>query len=236
MNLDDLNILVEGEGQPMILLHGWGMNYKMMDPLFQYFKHKYKVCNLDLPGFGESKEPPFAFSIYDYVNVLKDIIRKYDLKEPIIIAHSFGARIAFHYASLFPVKYMIITGGAGIKPIRDFDYYFKVYLFKILRFLHVENDLGSSDYKNASEIMRGTLVKVVNDDAKAAIEKIETEMLLVWGDKDKETPLWMANKICELNDNATLVTFKNDDHFAYYHQMNRFIKVCECVLEGENEC
>lgn len=232
MNLDDLNIYVEGKGQAMILLHGWGMSSQMMDPLFQHFKKQYRVCNLDLPGFGESKEPPFAFTIYDYVNVLKDIIRKYELVDPIIIAHSFGARIAFHYAALFPVRFMIITGGAGLRPVRDFDYYFHVYLFKLLCFLHIDNNMGSSDYKNASAIMRSTLVKVVNEDASKDIAKIECEMLLVWGEKDKETPLWMANKICQLNEAATLVIFKEDDHFAYYHQMNRFIKVCECALEG----
>lgn len=232
MNLDDLNIFIEGDGPAMILLHGWGMNYKMMDPLFQHFKNEYKVCNLDLPGFGDSKQPPFAFSIYDYVNVLKDIIREYSLEKPIIIAHSFGARIAFHYAAMFPVHFMIITGGAGIRPVRDFDYYFKVYLFKLLRFLHIENNMGSEDYKNTSDVMRTTFVKVVNDDVKKDIEKIECEMLLVWGDKDQETPIWMAERICQLNDLATLVIFKGDDHFAYYHQMNRFIQVCEYALKG----
>ncbi|NBK97547.1 MAG: alpha/beta hydrolase [Erysipelotrichia bacterium] len=232
MDLEQLNIKVEGTGQAMLLLHGWGVDHHMMEEIFEHFKPTYQVCTLDLPGFGKSANPPYAFSIYDYVNVIKEVILKYALQKPIIIAHSFGARIAFHYAAMFPVKYLIITGGAGIRATHDFDYYFKVYLFKILRFLHIENELGSYDYKQANDVMKATLVKIVNDDARADIEKIPCEMLLVWGEKDMQTPLWMAEQICQLNAKATLIIFKEDDHFAYYHQMHRFIKVCESVLEG----
>lgn len=232
MDLENINMYIEGEGQAMLLLHGWGMSHQMMEPLYAHFKNEYKVCNLDLPGFGESALPPYAYCIEDYVNVIRKIIKQYDLDNPIIIAHSFGARIAFYYAALFPVKQLIITGGSGIRPPRTFDYYFKVYLFKTLRLFHIKNDLGSDDYKNASEVMRHTLVKVVNEDASDEIAKITCPLFLVWGEKDKETPLWMAHKIEQLNDNATLVVFKEDDHFAYYHQMHRFIKICEHVLEG----
>ncbi len=228
--MSDINVRIEGEGVPMILLHGWGQNMKMMQPIADYFQTQYRVFNLDLPGFGKSPIP-HSYRVYDYVLVLRELIKRYDLECPIIIAHSFGARIAFQYASLFPVRFLIIAAGAGIPPKRGFLYYFKVYLYKSLHFLHIENQMGSEDYRNASDVMKRTLVNVVNDDSSSCISKIKAPMLLVWGDCDDTTPLWMAKRMKELNDCATIVVFKGDDHFAYYHQMHRFIQVCEHALE-----
>ena len=232
MRYQDIELHIAGEGKSMLLLHGWGMDATMLEPLFLHFSKTYRVCSLDLPGFGKSEEPPYPYSIYDYVNVVKTIVRDFSLEDPIIIAHSFGARIAFRYAALFPVSFLIISGGAGIKPPRNFAYYMQIAWYKTLRFLHIQNQLGSKDYRNASLIMRSTLVKAVNDDVSDAIQEIEAPILLVWGDKDEQTPLWMAEKICRLNENASLVVFKNDDHFACFHQMNRFINVCEAALKG----
>lgn len=230
--IEGINLSIEGEGIPMLLLHGWGANKKMMQPLAEYFKKDYRVCNLDLPGFGESKEMPRSYSIYDYVLVIREIIKKYQLQDPIIIAHSFGARIAFQYAALFSVRYLIIAGGAGIPSKKSISYYGKVYFYKILKVFNIHVEMGSSDYRKASDIMKETLVKAVNEDASNAIMQIECPILLVWGDKDSETPLWMAKKIQKLNKNAVLVVFKGDDHFAYFHQMSRFIRVCEYALKG----
>lgn len=226
-----INMHIEGKGRGMILLHGWGQNMKMMQPVADYFKSKYQVLNLDLPGFGKSSIP-HSYCVHDYVLLLRELVKKYELECPIIIAHSFGARIAFQYASLFPVHYLIIASGAGIPPKHHFSYYFKVYSYKILRFFKIENQMGSKDYRNASDVMKRTLVNVVNEDASFCIKQIQAPMLLVWGDHDLDTPLWMAKRIKELNDNAALVIFKGEDHFAYYHQMHRFIQVCEHALKG----
>lgn len=226
-----MNIKIEGAGQPMILLHGWGANMKLMDPLYEYFKKQYLVCNVDLPGFGKSKEPEKAYTIYDYVKVVREIVIQYDLENPIFIAHSFGARIAFIYASLYKCAYLIITGGAGIKPHRSMDYYLKIYAYKILNYLQIENQLGSKDYQKASPIMRKTLVNVVNEKIDENIKKIDCTILLVWGEKDEETPLYMAKEILKLNTQSSLIVFEEEDHYAYYHQIHRFISVCEYALE-----
>lgn len=234
MELNQLNIYVEGNGQAMILLHGWGQNYKMMEPIYECFKKQYRVCNLDLPGFGYSQELEKAYTIHDYVDTIKAVVKEYELENPIIIAHSFGARIAFYYASLFPVSYLVLTGAAGVKPIRHWDYYIKVYTYKLLKKMHLSFIMGSSDYRQANEVMKRTLVNIVNEEALDVIDKIKVPILLVWGEEDTQTPLYMAHKMMETNQNCSLIIFEKDDHFAYYHQMSRFIQVCEVALKGAN--
>ena len=47
-----------GQGEPMVLLHGWGQNKEMMSLILEHFKDRYHVYSLDFPGHGESGLPP----------------------------------------------------------------------------------------------------------------------------------------------------------------------------------
>ena len=57
-NIRDINInyIQYGSGEDVLLLHGWGQNIAMMNPIGENLKNK-KVTIVDLPGFGESDEP-----------------------------------------------------------------------------------------------------------------------------------------------------------------------------------
>ena len=54
-----------GQGDGVILLHGWGQDMRMMRLIQNELKDHYRVVNLDLPGFGESDEPsaPWGLSL-----------------------------------------------------------------------------------------------------------------------------------------------------------------------------
>ena len=49
------------------------------------------------------------------------------IENPIIVAHSFGCRVAIRYAYKYPVLKMVLTGAAGIRDKRTLKYYFKTY-------------------------------------------------------------------------------------------------------------
>ena len=225
----------------VVLLHGWGQNMEMMQPIEDHLSDRYTVYNIDLPGFGARNEPPQSWSIYDYELFLEDFCAQMAIENPILICHSFGCRMALIYASKNPVDRMVITGGAGIRDKRGLDYYARVYSYKaakkVLSVLHMDktkealmHNAGSSDYKNTSGVMRETFVKVVNEDLSPYLPQVKCETLLVWGDKDEMTPLWMGKKMEKEMPDAGLAVFENDDHFAYWHQMNRFLAVIDIFL------
>lgn len=227
-----LNVIVKGEGQAMVLLHGWGQNSYMMKFIQDYFCKTYKVINMDLPGFGESEEPHEVWSVEDYAYYLYEFLTSMGIEKPILIAHSFGARIALRYASHYPVEKMILTGAAGIRPKRGLSYYIRVYTYKAMKKLHLAPTMGSEDYRNASGVMRGILVASVEDDLRDVLPQIEVETLLVWGDRDTQTPLWMGKVMENEMPHATLIVLEKDDHFAYFHQSMRFTGIVEAFLHG----
>ncbi|MFV0254761.1 MAG: alpha/beta fold hydrolase [Erysipelotrichaceae bacterium] len=226
----------------VILLHGWGTDRSLMQPVADKLAKYFTIYNLDWCGFGDSPEPPRAFDTIDYTLVLKQFIKQLAICDPILIAHSFGCRIAMRYASQNSVSKMVLTGAAGLKPKRSLDYYAKVYSYKGLKkiaklplFKNIidPNKWGSTDYKNTSGIMRSTFVKVVNEDVAGLLGSITSEVLLVFGANDEATPLWMGEYLANNLANAGLAIFDNDDHYAYLHQLDRFIKVIKIFLQEE---
>ncbi len=245
LNNQKIHYSQSGEkGRCVILLHGWGQNLFMMEPIEKHLASSFRVYNLDLSGFGESEEPKEPWSIYDYEEMLEAFCKAMEIENPILIAHSFGGRIALIYASRNPVFQMVLTGGAGIRDKRGPDYYFRVYSYKaarkILDVLKLEKtkeklmkNAGSSDYRNTNGIMRQTFVKVVNEDLSPLLPKVSCETLLVWGEKDEMTPLWMGKKMEKEMPNAGLAVFEKDDHFAYWNQMPRFLSVLDIFLKKD---
>lgn len=235
----------QGEkGKALILLHGWGQNTTMMKPIADHFENNFQVYNIDFPGFGKSEEPKEPWGVEEYTEFLHQFILNQKIEQPILLGHSFGARVSLLYASKYPVEKMIITGGAGIRPKRGIGYYVRVYSYKAMKAImklpilnkyneKLQTKFGSDDYKNTSGVMRNSFVKIVNLDLTGILSSISAEVLLVWGDQDDATPLWMGKKMEELIPNAGLAIFEGEGHYAYWNQMGRFLKVLDIFLEKD---
>jgi len=240
-----INIAYEksGNGQDsVVLMHGWGIDHLLMKPLAEHLEQYFTVYNLDWPGHGVSDNPSQAFSTEDYCRLFAEFLERLRIVNPILIGHSFGARIALRYAAHHPVKKMALTGAAGLRPKRGADYYLKVYGYKALKqlkklpfFSELAKDkkYGSADYQKLDGVMRETFVKVVNEDVSSLLPDIKCEVLLVYGDKDEDTPLWMGEYLRDHLPNAGLAVFADDDHYAYLHQLPRFLRVLDIFFAEE---
>jgi pimeloyl-ACP methyl ester carboxylesterase len=241
----DLHYEVYGDtGRPVVLLHGWGQNTEMMAFIGEFLKSHFIVYNIDFPGFGSSAEPPEPWGSVNYCEFLRAFLQQMNVEDPIFIAHSFGCRVAIQYAYKYKVHRMVLTGAAGIRDERGIDYYLKVYSYKVGKkilslkpFEKLKDKLtanaGSTDYRNASGVMRGTLVKVVNEDLSDLLPYIDVETLLVFGENDDVTPVEKGRKMEKLMPDAALVIFENDDHFAYINEAARFNLVLDAFLRRD---
>ena len=106
----EINYIQYGKGEDVVLLHGWGQNIQMMDPLGKNLSDKFKITILDFPGFGSSEIPDFVYNIDDYTESLKELLDSLKIDKPILIGHSFGGRIAISYASKYDVSKLVLFG------------------------------------------------------------------------------------------------------------------------------
>ncbi len=234
MIIQGLNINSEtsgtARGKDIILLHGWGSNLGLFRSLAKELQSNFNIYNLDFPGFGESDAPETVWGVEEYTTFIEAYVAHNNISNPIIIGHSFGGRVALVYASRSATNKLILIDAAGVKPKRPLKYYLKVYSFKLYKKLlpcfvgkqeaakRIEQyraKAGSSDYSSAQGIMRNILVKVVNEDLKHLMPKIEAPALLIWGENDTATPVRDAKIMEKLIKNSGLVVLKNAGHFSF---------------------
>ena len=232
--------------EAVVLLHGWGANIQTMIPIGNLLEDKYRVIILDMPGFGMSQEPREVYDSYDYARIVLKILDELDVPKASFIGHSFGGKVSSIIASSHPnrVDKLILIDSAGILPKRDLKYYFKVYSYKIMKKIYeiipfpgkekrLENfrkKHGSDDYNNSSGIMRSIMVTVVNEDISHILTSIESESLLIWGEYDDATPLWMGQKFEELIPNSGLVVINGAGHYAYLDDYATFSAVINAFM------
>ena len=234
--IKDLNInyVQYGKGQDIVLLHGWGQNIQMMDPLGKNLSDNGKITILDLPGFGSSEIPKFAYTINDYTDILYDFLKSLNINNPILIGHSFGGRIAINYASQYDVKKLVLFGspfivrekkGLKIKVLKG---------LKKIKFLDklaekMKKYMGSEDYKQANGVMREILVKTVNTDLTDKATKIKASTLLIWGDKDEAVPVTEAKLLEKTIEDSALIVLSGS-HYCYLENLNHVVSILEHFL------
>jgi len=196
------------------------------------------VTLVDFYGFGDTPSPPYPLLLDDYADSIVNIIRHYKMQDVVLVGHSFGGRVALRIASKYGyiLDGIVLTGSAGLKPRRGLKYYFKVYFHKLMLKLGINHRGGSSDYAKLSGAMRQTFKNIVNEDQTKELSKITLPVLLIWGDKDKDTPIYMAKRMYRKMPTSSLIVFRNEGHFAYLNRYRLFTEILKKFLAGgENE-
>jgi len=238
---------------PLVILHGWGANKKVMQPLGRALALNRDCYIVDLAGFGESSEPPVAWKIDDYADSIQAWVEHIELDKFDMIAHSFGGRITLKLLTRTwakkHVNHVLITGGAGMKPRRNASFYVKKYVAKglkapfnllpeplkarslnWLRATKAWKSLGSSEYAVLSGVMRETFVHSVTEYLESTLAKISHSVLLLWGENDDATPLYQGQRMEKGLSNAALVIMDGCGHYAFLDKPKQFVAIAEAYL------
>ncbi len=236
----DINFIRYGResGKNVILLHGWGQNIEMMKPIGDALKNNFNITIIDLPGYGSSSEPSYAWQVSDYVDCIKKLLDELKIDKPILIGHSFGGKISLLYSSRYEVEKLVLFGSPFKCEIEKLST--KTKILKGLKKVPILNKLegfakkhiGSVDYRNATDTMRKILVNTVNLDITEDVKKIKCPTLIVWGTLDEAVPVERAYELEKLIQDSGVVIYENCTHYAYLENLNQTIKVLHSFLEG----
>ena len=240
-----------GEGSPVVLLHGWGCSSELMGNLAGALQTSHRVLVPDFPGHGKSGRPPEPWGVPEYAECLKELLMQADFTPCAVVAHSFGCRVAAWAAGEWPELFtkMVFTGAAGIRPPVTEEarknseaYQKKKKAVQWIRKLpglerlgekaeeNLRKKYGSADYNALDPEMRKTFVRVVQQDLRDRYPRIRQSTLLIWGDADTETPLWMGREMEKLIPDAGLTILEGGSHFAYLEQAERFNRIVSFFL------
>ncbi len=229
----------------LVFVHGWVNKYiieknknieEFYKNLLDELKNYFEIYFITLPGFSNNPEPEKPFTLDDYVNYLKSYIEDSKLDKFYLMGHSFGGQVACKFTYLYPekVEKLILYNSACIrkesikqkilKPFKKIgQLIFKIsplskkFIYKILT--------GSTYYIQLSPIMQKTYQNVIKEDLTPILPKINTETIIIWGAKDKITPLWQGKLIKKLIPNSKIYINNLGDHNFHKNNSNFIIEI-----------
>jgi pimeloyl-ACP methyl ester carboxylesterase len=253
VHVDSLRVAYResGAGPPVVVLHGWGASGAAVTSILRCLEGEHRVIAPDLPGFGASDLPPDAWGSAEYAGCVRTFLWELGVERADFIGHSHGGRVAIRLATSDPglVERLVLVDSAGIRPRHGPAYRARVLAFKAgrraiagwTRAVGTRNAapvrewfarrFGSEDYRQAGP-MRATLVRLVNEDLRALLPRVQAPTLLIWGEQDDFTPLAQGRLMEQLIPDAGLVVFPAAGHFSYADDPGRFCRIVGHFLKG----
>ncbi len=232
----------EGEGFPLVLLHGSFSSLHTWDAWTNQLKKHYRIIRCDLPGFGlTGPSKNGVYSVASYVNFLKMFLDELVIDKCHIVGNSLGGWAAWEFAYKYPrrVTKMILIDSAGYNDKDSVPAIFKVAQNPLLKNfiprvappknmveVFVKNAYGDNNRLTEETTERyydmlhreGNLdafVSIANskyEDTSHRIKEIETPTLVMWGEKDKWIPLGNAYKFNYNLENGQLKIYEGVGH------------------------
>jgi pimeloyl-ACP methyl ester carboxylesterase len=97
-----LHYLVAGNGNPVILLHGYAQNSHMWRPLMLQLAKSHTVIAPDLRGFGQSSKPMTGYDKKTMAQDVHALAQALGYQHEVVVGHDIGLMVAYAYAAQYP--------------------------------------------------------------------------------------------------------------------------------------
>jgi non-heme chloroperoxidase len=97
-----LHVTDLGDGQPIVLIHGWPLSDAMYEYQYQYLVQKgFRVIGISLRGFGKSDKPYGRYDFDVFSDDIKVILDKLKIENAVLGGYSLGGAVVIHYVTKY---------------------------------------------------------------------------------------------------------------------------------------
>ncbi|MDC3418283.1 2-succinyl-6-hydroxy-2,4-cyclohexadiene-1-carboxylate synthase [Aquibacillus salsiterrae] len=123
VKVDGVDYWVEiyGEGEPVVLLHGFTGSIANWGYLIKRLKQEYKVLAIDLPGHGQTKIDTVV-KMEAFCQHLREILLQHGVKQTAMVGYSLGGRTALSFAMIYPemVRSLVLESASpGLSTVTE---------------------------------------------------------------------------------------------------------------------
>ena len=103
-NIGGTSFIERGSGEPVVLIHGVGLNADAWTPQIEALSAKHRVIAIDMPGHGGSQRPPQDVQLAHYVEQLRRLLDDLAIPAVNVVGHSMGGLVALGFALAYPMR------------------------------------------------------------------------------------------------------------------------------------
>ena len=244
---DKFSYIEEGEGEPIVVLHGLMGGLSTFEEVIKFFSKRYKVVIPELPIYGL---PLLSTTVKNLTNWVYRFIEYKQFDKVILLGNSLGVHIGLLLTKLHPerVKALILTGSSGLYESAMGDSYPKRgdYEFIKKKCENVFYDPKTATKEIVDEVFatvndRGKVIKTLAI-AKSAIRhnmakdlpKMQTPTCLIWGANDPVTPPKVAEEFHQLLPDSNLFWIDKCGHAPMMEHPQEFNEILDKWLIARN--
>ena len=252
------HVEIIGQGQPLVMIHGWGMHSGVWQPLIKRLSAKYMLYLVDLPGMGNSR-PVEPYHLYNLADEVAEVIPGVSD----VLGWSLGGLVAQRIALNQPdrIRRLVLVSAtpkfvstpdwpAGVDPANFSAFAESVnhdYKAAILQFLTLQC-MQSSDRRATIKQLRASfdtrptptqttlqraLHILLESDLRAEIANIRKPTLLIHGDRDTLTPVQAAHWMMQQLPHGFLRVLSGAAHAPFLSHSEQFIETLNQFLEPD---
>lgn len=241
--LDKFRFIEEGEGEPLILLHGLFGALSNFEHLIEHFRQTHKVIVPMLPMFELDL---LHTSVSGFAKYIQKFIEKRQYADYHLLGNSLGGHIALVHILKHPekVKTLILTGSSGLYesgmgdsyPRRgDYDFIKKKTELTFYDPAVATTELIDEVYNicnNRLQLIRilALAKSAIRNNLGEELSQIKQPTLLIWGNQDTVTPPFVAQEFNKLIPNSELYFADKCGHAPMMEQPAEFNRILEVFL------
>ena len=237
----ELSLVRRGRGTPVVCLHAVGHDAEDFSDFARRFADRHEVIAIDWPGHGQSEPDPQPTSAARYGQLLIGLLDRLGVERPIVIGNSIGGTAAIHYASVRPVRALVLCDSGGLvavdRTVRLFCALFSSFFASgargarwfacayalYYRYIVLPNQAART--RRAQIVARGAaLAPLLRDawrsfaqpeaDLRAQLEALRTPIWFAWAKRDRVIP-YARVKACIARCSTSQLSLFDAGHSAF---------------------
>lgn len=250
-----INYLVEGEGQPVVLLHGFLENLHVWDGFIRFLKPNFKILAVDLPGFGKTSVFGDNHNMAFMAEAVKAVLDAENIAQTVLVGHSMGGYVSLAFAKKFPelLQGMVLFHSHAAadneegkrnrtrtievvkKDHKDFIAQFIPLLFakeNVPHFSEKISHLREMSYQTTAQGVTAALVGMSDrEDSLELLKKLNFPVFFVVGKQDSRIPMEKILPQLSLPSHAEVIILDKTGHMGFVENPEKIFPVLTDFLK-----
>jgi 3-oxoadipate enol-lactonase len=250
----DIAYRVQGEGKPIVFIHGHGFDSSSWQPQLDYFGRRYRAIAYDVRGHGLTDVPDWGYTMGEFANDAAALFDHLDIDRAVVVGHAMGGMIGMQLAVDSPSRVAGLALADTAFPADPPSPAALLDRFRTLfttglepaanlagpRFFGERFRANKPDFdkwwrdrfqqNHLAGLVGGTLAMADRDDLSERLATIAPPTLVIVGEHDEVTPPDSARRIAEALLGAALVMMPDVAHLTNEEDPETFNRVVEEFL------